>query len=111
MKLRKFKRERKARRALLKSLFQALIEREKIITTEAKAKELRPLAEKLISKARNGTLAGRRELAKYLTEKNLNKLFKVLGPKYKERDGGYLRIIKTGLRKADSAKTAVIEFV
>lgn len=111
MKKRKLKREKAVRQALLKSLFQALVEREKISTTLAKARELRPFAEKLISKARENTIVGRRALSPYLTPRNLKKIFNVTGPAFKNRPGGYLRIIKTGFRRNDSAPRATIEFV
>lgn len=106
--------DRKAapRAALLKNLAAQLILYEKIRTTEAKAKALRPLVEKIISRGRNNTLANRRLTAAKLPIKNATKkVFEVLGPRYKERKGGYLRIIKLNLRQGDGAKMALIEFV
>lgn len=101
-----------ARRSLLANLAESLILYEKIQTTVAKAKALRPLVEKLITKAKKNTLAARRDLAKILyTENAIKKLMEVIGPKYKERRGGYLRIIKVGNRKGDNGEEAVIELV
>ena len=100
------------RKALLKNLLNSLILHEKIKTTETKAKEIRPLMEKMITRAKVDSLHNRREVMKKLpTQNSVKKLFEVLGPKYKERKGGYLRIIKTGERKGDNAKMAIIEFV
>jgi len=100
------------RKALLKNLANSLILYEKITTTEAKAKALRPYLEKMITRAKVDNLHNRRELLKVLPTKNsVKKIFEVLGPKYKTRAGGYLRIIKLVPRKGDAAKMAVIEFV
>lgn len=99
------------RRALLQSLASSLILKEKIITTEAKAKKLKPVLEKYISRARKDTLANRRLLLKNLSPKIVNKLMKELGPRYKDRAGGYSRVIKINPRKTDSAKMAIIELV
>ncbi len=108
---RKFGREKNQRRALMKSLAFNLIKKEKIKTTEAKAKELRPFIEKFVTMAKKGTLAGRKLVISRLGEISAKKLFEKIGPKYKERNGGYTRIIKTGRRKNDASKTAFIEFV
>lgn len=117
---RKFGRKTDERRALLRSLAKNLILKDKIKTTEAKAKELRPFVEKLITTARPGTLTARRLLISKLAvneEKKpvagspIVKLMDVLGPKYKDRAGGYTRIIKMQSRKADGAPMAIIEFV
>lgn len=100
------------RKALLKNLAQSLILYEKIKTTEAKAKVLRPIVEKLITKGKVNNLHNRRELKKFLPTKNaVDKVLEVLGPKYKDRPGGYTRIIKIGDRQGDGAKMAIIEFV
>ena len=88
-----------------------MILKERIKTTEARAKEIRPLVEKVVSTAKNETLANRRLLLKNLTIKAVNKLFKELAPRFKERKGGYLRILKFGVRKNDNARMAIIEFV
>lgn len=99
------------RRALLRSLASALILKQKITTTEAKAKKLRPFLEKSISRARKNTLANRRLLLKDFSLKVVNKLMKELGPRYKNRPGGYSRIIKISPRKTDSAKMSIIELI
>lgn len=105
-------RETGPRTALLKNLAQSLILYEKIKTTEAKAKIIRPLVERIITGGKTDSLANRRNLMKYLPTKNaVKKVFEVLGPRYKERKGGYLRIVKLGERKGDAAKMAMIEFV
>ena len=107
---RKFGRKRAGRRALLKNLAANLILKEKIKTTEAKAREIRPLVEKLITKSKKQNLALIRYLAEHLPVKARKKIMD-LGKRYQERPGGYLRIIKLGPRKRDAAKMAIIEFV
>ena len=107
----KLTRSKDQRRALLRSLASSLILKERIITTEGKAKKLRPYLEKFISRARKDTLANRRLLLKNFSKKNVNKLFKEIGPRYKDRPGGYCRIIKIDPRKTDSAKMAIMELV
>lgn len=108
---RKFGRKRGQRKALLKSLALSLFLKEKIKTTEAKAKELRPFAEKILTRSKKSNLATRRTLAKFFSKEVVKKLIEELGPRYKERPGGYTRIIKLGPRKSDSAKMAIIELV
>ncbi len=108
---RKFGRERGQRAALLKSLARSLVIKGKIKTTEAKAKEIRPYVEKLVTKAKAPTLANRRSLIVSLgAAVTANKIIRMAGS-YTERNGGYLRITKMGPRKGDAAKMAVIEFV
>ncbi|MEK7497255.1 MAG: 50S ribosomal protein L17 [Patescibacteria group bacterium] len=100
------------RRALLKNLAQSVILHEKIVTTLAKAKAVKPQVEKLVTLAKNPTLANRRLLLKRLpTEMPVKKLIEVLGPRYKERTGGYLRITKLGMRVGDGGKSASLSFV
>lgn len=99
------------RKALLKSLALALILKEKIRTTETKAKELRPFLEPLITKAKKQNLSNQRELRKYFANELVKKMILKLGPRYKERQGGYTRIIKLGPRASDGAKMAIIELV
>ena len=106
---RKFSRERNQRRALLKSLAASLFLNEKIKTTEAKAKEVSGFAEKFITRAKKGDLASRRHLIGYFSEKIAKKLIDEIGPRYKERKGGYTRIIKLGPIKSDGARMAIIE--
>jgi len=108
---RKLGRQRDQRKALLKGLAANLILKEKITTTEAKAKQVRPFVEKLITKSKANNLAAVRHLAKYLPDKALKKIIAEIGPRYKTRAGGYTRITKTGPRKTDSAKMAIIELV
>lgn len=108
---RKFGRVRKTRTALIRSLAYGLISKNKIETTEAKAKEIRPFVEKIVTEAKKGTVASKRIIGARLSPKAINKLFKEIAPKYKDRHGGYTRIIKTTIRKSDGAKMAVIELI
>ena len=108
---RKFGRTRDKRKALLKSLLSAIILKERIETTEAKAKETSRLVEKFITKAKKGDLASQRLLAKFFSPQIVKKLFSEIAPRYKERKGGYTRIIKLGQRKTDGAKMAIIELI
>jgi large subunit ribosomal protein L17 len=113
-KIRKFGRVRKQRTALMRSLAIALITHGKIQTTESKAKELRPLVEKLITKARTDSLFSRRFAGKMLGGRNVSavsKLFTGIAPGYAERKGGYTRILKLSPRKSDGSKMAVIELI
>jgi large subunit ribosomal protein L17 len=109
--IRKFGRVARQRKALVRSLAESLIIHGRIQTTEAKAKELRPVVEKMITMANKGTLASRRLLTARLGEIGTTKLVKEVAPKYKERNGGYTRITHTGIRKGDASRQAVIEFV
>ena len=108
---RRFGRVRKVRKGLLKSLAVALIDKEKIVTTEAKAKELSRHIEPFITKARLGTIANRRLLARSLPPKTVKKLVDDIAPRYKERPGGYTRVTKLQPRERDAASMAQIEFV
>lgn len=108
---RKLSRKRDQRKALLKNLAAHLILKEKIVTTEAKAKEVQPLVERLITKGKKNDLAAIRYLAKYLPIKARQKLISQIGPQYQKRAGGYTRVIKLGPRQTDSAKMAIIELV
>ena len=109
---RQLRRTSEQRLALLRSLAASLIEHGAIETTEAKAKELRPFVEKLITKARSGTLHDRRIAVRHLrTRATADKLFQEIGPKLAKRPGGYTRILKTGHRKGDGADMARIELV
>ncbi len=105
-------RTKKPRLALMRGLATNFIIYEKIKTTEAKAKALRPVAEKIITLGKKDTLANRRQALRVLyTEGAVKKVFEVLGPKFKERQGGYTRIVKLAPRTNDKAKMAIIEFV
>jgi large subunit ribosomal protein L17 len=109
---RRLKRTSEQKLALIRSLAQALIERGAIETTEARAKELRPFVEKLITKAKSGTLHDRRLAGRHVQKREINdKLFTEIGPKFASRAGGYTRILKTGHRKGDGAEMARIELV
>jgi len=109
---RSFGRVKKQREALLRSLARSLVLHERIKTTEAKAKELRPFIEKLITRAGSGTLAARRTLLSRLqSERGVTKLIDELGPRFKDRKGGYTRITKIPNRQMDAARMAIIEFV
>lgn len=109
---RKFHRKKGQRKALFKSLLGNLITKEKILTTEAKAKELRPRLEKLLSIAKQENLTSLRILLRRLPKKSAQKLYYEIAPRYKNTRGGYLRIIKSiRPRKNDAAKMAMVEFV
>ena len=110
---RKFGRKKNLRNALLNSLALSLIVREKIKTTEPKAKELRPFIEKLVTKAKKGDMATRKLVVSQLSnrKKEAKKLFEIIAPKYADKKGGYTRVLKLGARKSDGAKMAIIEFV
>jgi len=109
---RKFGREKKVRVALLRSLAVSLIRDEKIKTTEAKAKEIRPYVEKLLTKGKKPTLATRRIITERLGGvMAAKKLIDEIAPRYEKRDGGYTRIIKLAPRAGDGSPMAIIEFV
>lgn len=109
---RKFGRTRGQRRALLRGLAVSLIGREKITTTEAKAKELRPFIERLVTRGKINSLSARRLLVARLGNKNaVKKLMTGVAPRYNARNGGYTRITRLPARKSDGSKMAVIEFV
>src|SRR5829696_7133421 len=109
---RQLRRTSEQRLALLRNLATSLIENGAIETTEAKAKELRPFVEKLISKAKNGTLHARRLAGRHVQKRAAaDKLFQEIGPRFATRPGGYTRILKTGHRKGDGADMARIELI
>ena len=109
---RKLNRTTSHRKALLMNMYNALIKHEQITTTLPKAKELRPFVEKIITLGKNGDLESRRRAVAILQDqKNTKKIFDVIAERYKERSGGYTRIIKLGNRFGDNAPTAVIELV
>jgi len=109
---RRLNRTHEHRKALFSNMAGSLIEHEQIKTTLPKAKELRPVVEKLITLAKRGDLHARRQAAAMLKQdKDVAKLFEVLGPRYKERQGGYTRVLKAGFRYGDMAPMAIIEFV
>ncbi len=99
-------------KAMLGNLVASLIAAESIVTTEAKAKALRPVAEKCVTAARKGGLANHRNVVALIRDKDItHKLFEEIGPRYAERPGGYTRILKLGPRPGDNAPMARIEFV
>ena len=109
---RQLRRTTEQKLALMRGLASSLIEHGAIETTEAKAKELRPFIEKLITKAKSGTLHDRRQAIRHIHRRETaDKLFQELGPKFLKRAGGYTRILKTGHRKGDGAEMARIELV
>ena len=100
------------RKALLMNLSNALIKHEQIVTTLPKAKELKPFVEKLITLGKKGDLSSKKKAISILNEKkSINKLFNIFSERYKNRNGGYTRIVKIGQRYGDNALNAVIEFV
>ena len=109
---RQLRRTSEQKLALMRSLASSLIERGSIETTEAKAKELRPYVEKLITKAKTGTLHSRRLAGREIHKREVaDKLFADVGPMFATRQGGYTRILKTGHRKGDGAEMARIELI
>jgi len=109
---RKLNRTAEHRRAMFANMAAALIKHEQIVTTLPKAKDLRPIVEKLVTLGKRGDLHARRQAVAQLRDVAMvKKLFDVLGPRYQERHGGYTRVLKAGFRYGDSAPVAVIEFV
>ncbi len=108
---RKFGRERKVRNGLMKSLALALVLEGKIKTTDAKARELRPMVEKLITAGRLGTVASRRNLVSQIGAIGATKIVKDVAPKYADRKGGYTRITKLPARVSDGSLMAIVELV
>lgn len=99
-------------KAILSNLSASLFTHEKVTTTVTKAKVLRPFAEQLITKARGGSLHDRRQVLKYISDKEVvTKLFDEIAPRYAERPGGYTRIVKIGPRRGDNTEMAIIELV
>jgi large subunit ribosomal protein L17 len=100
------------RTAMLRNMAASLIKHEQITTTLAKAKELRPYTERLVTLAKRGGLSNRRlAMSRLMDDTQLVKLFEVIAPRYSERPGGYTRVLKAGIRMSDSAPMAIIEFV
>jgi len=109
---RKLNRTSAHRKAMFANMSASLIKHEQIVTTLPKAKELRPIVEKLITLGKRGDLHARRQaIAQMRDETQVQKLFGVIGPRYQERQGGYVRILKAGFRYGDNAPLAVIELV
>jgi large subunit ribosomal protein L17 len=109
---RRLNRTHEHRKALFANMAGSLIEHEQIKTTLPKAKELRPIVEKLITLAKRGDLHARRQAhAQLKQDKHTARLFEILGPRYKDRQGGYVRVLKAGFRYGDMAPMAIIELV
>ncbi len=109
---RKLNRTSAHRKAMFANMSASLIKHEQIVTTLPKAKELRPIVEKLITLGKRGDLHARRQaIAQMRDEDQVKKLFATIGPRYKDRNGGYIRIMKAGFRFGDNAPMAVIELV
>jgi large subunit ribosomal protein L17 len=109
---RKLNRTASHRKAMFANMAASLIQHEQIVTTLPKAKDLRPIAEKLITLGKRGDLHARRQAISQIRDvEQVKKLFEVLGPRYKDRNGGYCRVLKAGFRFGDNAPLAVIEFV
>jgi large subunit ribosomal protein L17 len=109
---RRFSRTVSHRKAMFANLASSLIQHEQIVTTLPKAKDLRPIVEKLVTLAKRGDLHARRQaISEIRDEGTVKKLFDTIGPRYKARAGGYLRVLKAGFRHGDSSPVAVIEFV
>ena len=109
---RRFNRTHEHRKAMFANMCQNLIKHEQIVTTLPKAKDLRPVVEKLVTLGKRGDLHARRQAISQIKDAELvKKLFDVLGPRYKTRGGGYTRVMKAGFRYGDNAPMAVIEFV
>ena len=109
---RKLNRTAEHRKAMFANMCAALIKHEQIVTTLPKAKELRPIVEKLITLGKKGGLHARRQAIGFLRDPYIaDKLFTTLGPRYAKRNGGYLRVLKAGFRFGDAAPMAVIEFI
>lgn len=112
MAYRKLGRDSSARKALLRGIVTSLFQHERIETTEAKAKELRKVADKMLTLAKRGDLHARRQVMAYMMDEDVvKKLFDEVAPKYKDRQGGYTRIIKAGIRQGDAAPMVIIELV
>jgi large subunit ribosomal protein L17 len=109
---RKFARTHEHRKAMFANMAASLITHEQIVTTLPKAKDLRPIVEKLVTLGKRGDLNSRRNaVAQIRDEAAVKKLFEVIGPRYKDRNGGYTRVLKAGFRHGDNAAVGVIEFV
>jgi large subunit ribosomal protein L17 len=109
---RKLNRTSEHRIAMLRNMVASLFEHGRITTTLPKAKELRPIVEKLVTLGKRGDLHARRQAISQIRDiEQVGKLFAVLGPRYKDRNGGYIRVLKAGFRHGDNAPMAVIEFV
>jgi large subunit ribosomal protein L17 len=111
-KTRRFGGDAAHQRLMMGNLVASLIAAEGLVTTEAKAKALRPIAEKMVTKAKKGSVAAQRDVVAFIGDKDMaHKLFAEIAPRYEDRQGGYTRILKLGPRHGDNAPMAKIEFV
>jgi large subunit ribosomal protein L17 len=111
-KYQKLGRDSSARKALLRAVVTALFDKERIETTEAKAKAAQSIADEMITLAKRGDLHARRQALAYIYDESVvTKLFSQIGPRYADRNGGYTRVIRTGVRKGDAAPMAILELV
>lgn len=109
---RKLGRTTSHRQALFRNQLSSLVKNERIVTTLAKAKELRPIAERIVTKGKADTVASRRQVARWLPDRgDVKRVFDTIAPRFSDRPGGYLRIVKLGPRQGDGAETAALEFV
>ena len=109
---RKLGRTSDQRRAMLRAMTTYLLENGQIKTTVTRAKEVAPVAEKMITLAKGNTLATYRQALSYITKEDVtNKLFKEIGPKYADRNGGYTRVVRIGPRRGDAAEMAIVQLV
>ena len=109
---RKLGRTTSHRLAMFRNQLASLVIHERIVTTLPKAKELRPIAEKLVTRGKGGSVADRRQVSRVLQDRDhVKKLFDDIGPRFADRAGGYLRIVKLGPRQGDGAETAALQFV
>ncbi|HVR29618.1 MAG TPA: 50S ribosomal protein L17 [Thermoanaerobaculia bacterium] len=109
---RKLGRTTSHRLAMFRNQLASLVVHERIVTTLPKAKELRPIAEKLVTRGKGGSVADRRQVSRVLQDRDhVKKLFDDIGPRFADRAGGYLRIVKLGPRQGDGAETAALQFV
>ncbi|MEW5804716.1 MAG: 50S ribosomal protein L17 [bacterium] len=109
---RKLNRDSSARKAMLRNLVTSLFEHNRIVTTEARAKETRRIAEKIITTAKADSLHARRIVLRFITKKDtVKKLFKEIAPYYKEKPGGYVRLVRIGPRKGDGAFMAMVDLL
>jgi len=107
----KIAKTRNQRKAIYRAMAANLILKEKIITTEARAKKIKPFIEKIISRSKQNTLVNRRYLLRFFSKKVVDKLLKEIGVRYQQRPGGYLRIVKIGVRKNDATKMVILEMI
>lgn len=108
----KLGRDSSARKALFRTVITALFDKERIVTTEGKAQEIQKIADEFVTLAKKGDLAARRKALAFIYDESVvKKLFENIAPRYTERNGGYTRVLKIGVRKGDAAPMAILELV